>query len=292
MGDTGWEVLDLKADPAAPGRFTTYVSDNWVLGTQRPIGGVVAAVAGRAMAEALARPELSLRSISAVFAAPVHAGDVEVDVTVLRQGRSMSQATATVRNVGADAGLTAVAVFGTSRRGYAFTELRLPDVPGPEGLRSFRDPVPEGIDFEFDAPLMPYWERVVDCRPALGRAPWEPFEDGPAETAYWYRLEAPPVMPGHPHGEVLDPAAAVVLCDMMPGAVGQKLGPDRDDWFGPSADLTVHLLGPATPGWLLVHNRARHAGDGYASADAALWDPRTHTLVAYATQVMFFVMTG
>ncbi len=45
--------------------------------------------------------------------------------------------------------------------------------------------------------------------------------------------------------------------------------------------------------WLLAHNRARHAGEGYASADMALWDcgddgtdePR---LVAYGTQVFLF----
>jgi hypothetical protein len=45
--------------------------------------------------------------------------------------------------------------------------------------------------------------------------------------------------------------------------------------------------------WVLGHNRARFAGDGYASADMALWDcgeagtgePR---LVAYATQLFLF----
>ena len=43
---------------------------------------------------------------------------------------------------------------------------------------------------------------------------------------------------------------------------------------------------------MLAHNRARFAGDGYASADMALWDcgadggpPR---LVAYATQLFLF----
>jgi hypothetical protein len=74
----------------------------------------------------------------------------------------------------------------------------------------------------------------------------------------------------------------------MPNAVFQKLPPNDEPWFGPSADFTIHLLGPARPGWLLGHNRARHAGDGYASVDMALWDPVGPTLVAYATQVMFF----
>ena len=50
----------------------------------------------------------------------------------------------------------------------------------------------------------------------------------------------------------------------------------------------MHLFKPAPPGWLLAHNRARWAGDGYASVEMALWDPTDRSLVAYATQMMFF----
>ena len=62
------------------------------------------------------------------------------------------------------------------------------------------------------------------------------------------------------------------------------MGPGLPMWFGPSADLTVHVLGRATSQWLLAHNRARHAGDGYASVEMELWDPGCG-LVAYATQI-------
>jgi hypothetical protein len=74
----------------------------------------------------------------------------------------------------------------------------------------------------------------------------------------------------------------------MPGAIWQRLEPDAPPWFGPSLDLTLHVLGPAAPDWLLVHNRARVAGDGYASVESVLWDPASRTPAAYATQVMFF----
>jgi acyl-CoA thioesterase len=249
-----------------------------------PQGGAVAVLAARAMAALLAAPEQTLRTFSAVFAGQVGAGPVEIDVAVLRRGRSMSQLTATVRNPGRPAGLTAVAVFGEPRRGFGFTDLAPPSVPGPDGLRSYRDPVPEGIDFEFDQPPLPFWDQVLDVRPARGRAPWEPFEDGPAERVMWYRLDDPPL---RDDGR-LDPLSAMVMCDTMPGAVFQKVSPGQDTWFGPSADLTIHLFGAARPGWLLAHNRARHAGDGYASVDMALWDPSDRSLVAYATQLMFF----
>jgi acyl-CoA thioesterase len=283
---SAWDDLRLTADPARPGRFTTVVSDHWML-VRVPQGGIVAAIAARAMAEVLADPAQTLRTMSVVFAGQVAGGDVEVDVQVLRQGRSMSQLTATVRNPGASAGLTAIAAFGAPRRGFEFTDLEMPDVPGPDGLRGFRDPLPEGVEFEFGRPQMPFWDLVVDSRPAVGRPPWEPWEPGPAECVYWYRLDDPPLLAdGRP-----DPAGSIVLCDTMPGAVGQYLGPQEEMWFGPSVDLAIHLLAAPTPGWLLAHNRARQAGDGYASVEMALWDPHADggpALVAYATQLMFF----
>lgn len=281
MGETGWEDLALTA--AGPGRFVATIPDRWML-VVVPQGGIVAALAARAMAAALEDPVQSLRTMTAVFAGQVAGGEVEIDVEVLRRGRSMSQLSATVRNPGAGAGLTALAVFGAPRRGFDFTDLPYPEVEGPDGLRSFRDPLPEGVEFEFSRPPMPFWEEIIECRPATGRPPWEPFEDGPAECHYWYRLDDPPVLADGS----LDPVATVVLCDTMPGAVGQKLGPAAGPWFGPSVDLTIHLLGSARPGWLLAHNRARHAGDGYASVEMALWDPSDRTLVAHATQLMFF----
>ena len=277
---TGWDDLELGG--GGP-RFTTAISDTWRLAVA-PQGGVVAAIAVRAMERVLGHPEQALRTMTAVFAGQVACGPVEVDVQVLRRGRSMSQLAATVCNVGGDAGLTAIAAFGAPRRGFEFTELAMPDVPGPDGLRSFRDPLPDGVVFEFDRPPMPFWEEVIESRPVIGRAPWEPFEDGPAEAAFWYRLDDPPLR----DDGGLDVAGLIVMCDTMPSSVGQKLGPDSGQWFAPSVDYTLHVFGPARPGWLLAHLTARHAGDGYASVDLSLWDPDGPRLVAYGTQVMLF----
>ena len=97
---------------------------------------------------------------------------------------------------------------------------------------------------------------------------------------------------------ILDPLALIVCAYTMPGAVAEKLGPgQRMGWFGPSVDLTLHVLDVCRSEWVLGHNRARFAGDGYASVDMALWDrgddgtavPR---LVAYATQLCFFTFAN
>jgi acyl-CoA thioesterase len=280
--DVGNPWDDLRLEPAGDGRFTTAISDAWMLRVV-PQGGVAAAIAEAAMRATLDQPEQVLRTTTSFFVGQVQAGPVEVDVEVLRRGRSMSQLRASVRNPGSAAGLTATAVYGAPRAGFEFVDLAYPEVDGPEGLRGYRDPVPEGVDFEPTPPL-PFWEQIVECRPATGRAPWEPYEPGPAEIAYWYRLDDPP---SAADGS-LDVAGLLVAADTMPGAIWQKLEPDAPPWFGPSLDLTLHVLGPAAPGWLLVHNRARVAAGGYASVESVLWDPASRTPAAYATQVMFF----
>lgn len=286
---TGWEDLELctvEAVDGVDGRFTTSISPTWQLAIV-PQGGIVAAMAVRAMERVLGHPEQTLRTMTSMFAGQVACGPVVIDVRALRRGRSMSQLTATVRNPDAAAGLTAVAAFGAPRRGFDFTELVFPDVPGPEGVRSFRDPLPEGVEFEWDREPMPFWEEVIQSRPVIGRPPWEPFEDGPAEAAYWYRLDHPPLR----EDGTLDVAGPIVMCDTMPSSVGQKLGPDSGQWFAPSVDYTLHVFAPTSDGWLLAHHKARHAGDGYASIELALWDPAGDgepRLVAYGTQVMLF----
>ena len=136
---------------------------------------------------------------------------------------------------------------------------------------------------------MPFWEQVIEGFNVSGHPPWEDYEPDRAERASWYRFDDPPLLADG----TLDPLALIVVADVMPGAVGEKLGPQDRMWFAPSVDLTVHLLDDARSGTLLGHNRARHAGDGYASAEMALWDygpdqrdePR---LVAYATQLFLF----
>ena len=153
--------------------------------------------------------------------------------------------------------------------------------------RSFRDPPPPGI--EPFAPA-PFWEQRLEGRGALGHAPWEDYRPGRAEHGTWYRMDEPPILADG----TLDPLALIVMADTMPGAVGEKLGPQhRHGWFGPSVDLTFHLLGSCRSEWVFAHNLARHAGEGYASAEMALWDFGPYGndeghLVAYATQVCFF----
>jgi acyl-CoA thioesterase len=102
-------------------------------------------------------------------------------------------------------------------------------------------------------------------------------------VATWLRFDSPPQLADG----AIDPRGVLTLADRMPGCIAERLGHQGPPWFAPSADLTVYLLEPLRTEWLLAHDRARWADDGWASAESVLWD-ENGTLVAYATQMMLF----
>lgn len=268
-------------DPTEPGRYRVDIDAGWNC-PYVPHGGVVTAMAARAMELELGNAEQRLRSVSVAFADQVPAGPAEIDVTVLRRGRSMSQATATLRAQGAEAGHTSIAVFGAERVGFEFTDLPQPSfLPAPDDCPSFRDPWPE--DFADQRTIeFPFWDHL-EGRPITGHAPWEDYVPESSEVESWHRYDE---VPRQADGTI-HPLALLALCDTMPGSVDERMGNNVPPWHPPSADLTVHLFGPATSEWILSRRHARHAGSGYASLDIELWDPVSRDLVAYGTQVMY-----
>ncbi len=272
--------------PVASQLYQAVIDDSWNL-RPLPQGGLVTAIALRAMAEVLGDSAQALRVCHTSFVAQVASGPVAVEVDVLRRGRTVSHLRAEVRNPGAPRGHLTTGIFGSPRPGFDFTDLQPPsDIPSPDSCRSFRDPPPPGVTpFE----PIPFWDRHVEGRNVVGHGWWEEYEPDRAENALWYRFDEPPFL----DDGTVDPLALVVLADTMPGAVAEKVGRRDRSWFAPSVDLTVHILDHCRSPWILAHNRARYAGDGYASADMALWDlgPRGRDeprLVVYATQLFLF----
>jgi len=263
------------------GAFRAYIGEEWTCPSV-PHGGLVTATSLRAMAAELDRPDQTLRSVTTVFAAPVLAGEVEIDVDVLRCGRSVSQIAASARTPGTDAGHDTLAVFGAIRDGFSFTDAHPPQVPPPQYCPSFRDPPPP--EFGDVDPHMNFWEHL-EGRPASGHPPWDAYLPTTSERSAWYRFDEPPML----DDGRLDPFAIVTVCDTMPGAVSERMGRRNQRYLPPSCDLTVHLLGDAHTEWVLAVNRCRFAGEGYASTEMEIWDGTCEHLVAYATQQMFFV---
>ena len=281
---------DTIVERVGEGSYEAKIAEAWIL-RPLPQGGIVTALALRAMAQELGEPTQRLRTLHTTFVAQVAHGPVWIEVEILRRGRSMSHLRAEVANVGASRGHVTTAVFGSDREGFSFPAPHPPpDVSPPRDCPSFRDPLPPGVEpFE----PMAFWTSRVEGRAALGHAPWEDYVPESAERAMWYRFDEPPRL----DDGTIDPLGLVVLVDTMPGAVGERIGPQERMWFAPSVDLTVHVLDEARSEWVLAYNRARYAGEGYASAEMSLWDcgpegedsPR---LVAYGTQLFFFTFIG
>ncbi len=269
-----------------PGWYAGTIDEGWNL-RPLPQGGVVTALAVRAMASTLDRAGQTLRTLHTAYVAPVAHGDVVVDVSTLRSGRSMSHLRAEVRNPAASHGHVTTAVFGSGRRGFDFVDLDPPrDFTPLAESRSYRDPPPPGVD---PFPPMPFWDGRVEGRTGIGHAPWDEYEPDRAEHGAWYHLDELPLL----DDGTLDPLALIVFADTMPGAIGEKVGRRTTGWFAPSVDLTFHLLDTWRAEWVFAHSRARFAGGGYASVDMALWDfgqagTDPGRLVAYATQVCLF----
>jgi len=274
----GTFLEDVQVRPNGRGRYSAVLDHGWDV-ISVPQGGIVASFGLRAAMTELDDPNQPLRTCTTAFAGQVVAGELEIEVRMLRRGRSATQALSEVRNVGAASGATTLAVFGSSRRGPSFVDLVAPDVPPPLDCRSYRDPPPPGLETWEPSP---FWERL-EGRGAIGHPPWEVHEPSSSDTASWYRFDDPPRLAGG----ALDPLAVLTIADRMPGAVEERLGHSGDDWFAPSVDLTVHLFGPARTEWLLAYDRARWADDGWASAETTLWDQDAN-LIAYATQMMVF----
>lgn len=277
MAGEGTFAGEVIVEPAGPGRYRGHLGHGWDL-FPIPQGGIVASFALRAAAAELGDPGQPLRTATAVFAGQVTPGALQVDVQILRRGRSASQVVATVHNEGTDVGTTVMGVFGGRRTGPSFVDVAPPPVPPPADCPSYREPRPAGVE---DPPAPPFWARV-EGRAAIGHPPWEEFEPSSSDVATWLRYDDPPVVDG-----ALDPLAVLALADRMPGAVSERVGHRGPRWFAPSADLTVHFFAPARTTWLLAHDRARWAGHGWASAESTLWD-EDGGLVAYATQMMVF----
>jgi acyl-CoA thioesterase len=281
LGPVGAFADDVTVTRIDDARYTAILDHSWDV-VVLPQGGVLASFGLRAAMLEVNDPSQPLRTCTTVFAGQVQAGELDIDVRVLRRGRSATQVLTDVRNRGASAGAITVAVFGTTRRGPNFVDLTPPEVAGPNDCPSYRDPPPAGVE----SSSTPFWDRV-EGRGALGHPPWEEHDPTTSDSASWYRFDEPPRLADGS----LDPLGVITIADRMPGAVSERLGNRGDRWFAPSVDLTVQLVAPVRSEWLLAHDRARWADDGWASAESTLWD-EDKNLVAYATQLMLFTYTG
>lgn len=213
-------------------------------------GGYIAAIALRAMGQALA-DERAPRSLSLHLLAAIEAGTVDLEPRVERQGSSLSSTSLRIEQGGATVA-TALASFGQARPSVAYEGLEMPAVPAPEEC----SPIGEKPAPDAEVGLF------VEHRPA---APPLPLSGGErAEILVWMRL-----LEDRP----LDALSLAVLADAGPPALFGHLSAFVPM---PSTEIVVHfaeLEAAAASPWVLGSFRTLRAAEGYAVEDGELWTP-------------------
>lgn len=266
-GSVGEGATEFERDTAVEalgdGRFAARISPSWWIVTG-PNGGYVAAVVLRAMVAAVADPDRRPISSTFHFLRPPHAGPVEVDVTVERSGRTVTNVSARMTQDGRLL-LLALVAFGTAREGaLSFDETAgLPLRPDGVPVPGWADIEPNPVDPERDIPMRSLYE----LRWGFGGIPFSGEAGSTADSAGWLRLrESPPI----------DEVVLVAMADAWIPPVFSRV---TEPLAVPTVDLTVHFRARPSPAitggdaaWCFVRFASPVAGDGYIVEHGSVWD--------------------
>jgi len=268
-------VTETAVTSLGDGRYEAVMSADW--GVPRGAnGGVVAAVALRAMSCAVGDEELAPRSMTSHFLRPPAPGVVLVEVTVERQGRTVVTVSARMWQDG-KLMLIALGAFGRPFSGATqFPNVPMPEVgPVPAEMPPFR--APEGVWL----PPVVHRLRLVPC---IGAHPQDRGGEVPVSGG-WLRLDDP---------APLDAAALVFYSDGWAPTPFMML-----DGFvlAPTVELTVQFretlphagVDAMTP--LLGRFATNRSAEGYFVEDGELWAP-DGTLLAQSRQLGCLLPVG
>lgn len=268
---------DSAVEPLGDGRYRARMSPAWWI-VMGPNGGYVAAVVLRAAVTEVG--DDARRPLSATFhyLRPPAEGDVELEVTVERSGRSVTNVS--VRMTQDDRLLVlALVALGTRRPGgLEFDEIGSTSASGPpvrpDGTRvpHWSELPARPVDPERDIAMRSRY----DMRWGFGAVPFSGEPGSTADTGGWLRLkESPPV----------DEMVLVAMADAWMPPVFSR----TDHQLAvPTVDLTVHFRGrPSDPpgpsglagpaegpdsAWCFVRFASPVARAGYLVEHGSVWD--------------------
>ncbi len=261
-------VMHPPANGPGPGSWTGTMSNRWDIG-DKPNGGYMLALAVRAMTEVTGATEASHIdpfSVTAHYLRPGEPGAVSVDVDLIRTGRKLSTATATMTQGGKQK-LSVIGTFGRLDRASGPTVIGavMPDLPSPDECLSRRGGgqahyVPSRFSDSVDVLLHPEtgWVRGVPS--------------GRGELIGWMRFT---------DGRPADVLSVALFADAFPPTVFELL--PTAQWV-PTIELTVHFRGVPAPGWLRARFVSRYLMNGFFEEDGEIWDS-TGQLVAQSRQL-------
>lgn len=216
-----------------------------------PFGGWLAGLALAAMRREV-EPVFTPRSFSAQFFGAFMAGEIELEVRVLRRQRTLVAVQAELRQDG-QAGVSAQALFATDRAGPpALGGVAPPEMPAPSQIDRWH-----GLD-GFAA-----FTRQFDYRPAFGL----PFAGGAERTSGgWLRLHGDDTAWGAEHLLLLADAWCPALWAASPAPVPVSTL---------SLNVVFHGDAPVDPPhrFLAARHHTERVAEGYGDERGALWWP-------------------
>lgn len=244
-------------------RFSAEVKPGWDIGGNAN-GGYLMAIAGRAMAEAVGRPPVTL---TAHYLRPAPAGPCEIAVTTVRSGRRFATATATLEMESGQV-LALLGTFGEQTPGGPSLTREMPvDLPSYDDCEIPPSPA-EGPGPEMMRRL------AVRIRPGdEGFRTGNP--SGSPEIRGWFAFA---------DGAPIDPIGLLLVADAFPPPIFNTELPVA--WV-PTVELTVHVRALPEPGPLRCWFRSRFIHDGLLDEEGEIWDS-TGTLVAQSRQLALF----
>lgn len=252
---------ETSLERVSPTEWRGSLSGAWNIGAN-PNGGYLLSVAMAAVREAVPHPDPV--SVTTHFLRPgIADAPCEVVVEVLRSGRTLTTARASLRQ-GGKTSVEMLAAFGDlTMSAGTDSELAIarPALPPPERCvpRSGRA---QGVGLGIAQRL------EVRLDPDLA----EPGEAGRAEMAGWIRFV---------DGRSPDTAALPLFADAFPPSPFGLLG--MVGWV-PTVELTVHVRRRPVPGWIQAQFVTRDLHMGRMIEDGLLWDSGGH-LVAQSRQI-------
>lgn len=251
---------ETRLTPEGSSAWHGQVHPAWNIGTN-PNGGYLLALALSALRRA-APEHVDPLSVTVHFLRPGLAGqDCRVDTQILRTGRTLTTARATLVQDGS-ARLEVLAAMGDLKdvAEHRLT-LPVPEMPPPDACVS-RSGGEQGV-------ALPILDRLdIRLHPDEARA----GAAGRSQVTGWIRFH---------DGRAPDTLSSVLFADAFPPSVFGLLG--MVGWV-PTVELTVHVRRRPAPGWMLGQFRTLDMIDGRIIEDGALWDSAGN-LVAQSRQL-------
>lgn len=256
------EFADFNADSAVTGDGNVWrgsVTDAWSA-PPGPNGGYITALLLGAIEGEVGDPERQPRSISVHFMRPPSVGEVEIEVTIERSGRTASTATARMRQNGKTTCLALCTLAGIYESAIDY-EVPMPEVPAPQEVEPLESSLPPAIF------------RQLEFRMVFGDPPFTESEE--SLVGGWTRTRVPvPLTPG---------VLALYADAWWPCPFPRTGGPI----MAPTLDLTIHFRAarPTDPGQqVLGRFDSSTSVQGYFEENGELWS-EDGTLLAQSRQL-------